>query len=82
MSVIALHTHKKTLNTLSTGCSAVVSGFQGDQCLCSRLQELGLIEGSTICLAYRLSFGGPLAVKVKGATLAIRSEDAACVLVQ
>ena len=72
----------KPLNTLSKGCEGVIGGFQGDQCLCQRLQEMGLIEGASLCVAHKLSFGGAVAVTVKGTTFALRSEDAACVLVR
>lgn len=75
-------TPSRTLDHLSVGSSAVVAGFCGDDCTCARLQAMGFIEGSELCLSQKMSFGGPLAITIRGTKIALRRQDAACLLVK
>lgn len=45
-----------------------------------RLLEMGLLEGSFVEVLYEAPFGGdPLAVRVRGAMIAIRRSEANCI---
>jgi Fe2+ transport system protein FeoA len=48
-----------------------------------RLLELGFLEGSTVELLHEAPFGGdPIAVRVRGATIALRRSEAAWIEVK
>lgn len=61
---------------------AKVIGFSCDEEKESLLLSLGFTPGSIISLVSKVAFGGPLAIKVKGSTIAIRQADAQSILVQ
>ena len=46
-----------------------------------RLIELGVRNGATVEVVRRAPFGGPLAIRVNGGLLALRTENARSVLV-
>ena len=44
---------------------------------CSRLMEMGLLEGSVVEIVHEAPFGGdPIAVRVRGALIALRRNEA------
>jgi ferrous iron transport protein A len=47
----------------------------------ARLRELGFLDGESVQVVARGPGGGPIAVRVGGATFALRAAEAACVLV-
>lgn len=48
-----------------------------------RLMELGMLEGSTVEMKFESPFGGnPFAVRVRGALLALRREEAQMIEVE
>ena len=45
--------------------------------ICARLMEMGLLEGSLVEVVHEAPFGGdPIAVRVRGALIALRRNDA------
>lgn len=57
--------------------------FQEGDDLSQRLMEIGLLEGSTVELVHEAPFGGdPIAVRVRGALIALRRAEAARVTVE
>ncbi len=46
-----------------------------------RLNELGLIVGTTLTLTHKAPFGGTIAFEVRGTLIALRTNDAQCVRV-
>lgn len=71
----------KTLIELNSGEKAVIKGFQQDMPLQSRLVEMGILPGVEIRLVKKSPFNGPVALKVRGYYVSIRSEDASNILV-
>ena len=49
----------------------------------NRLLEMGLIEGSSVEMLHEAPFGGdPIAVRTRGTLIALRRNEAACILVR
>ena len=67
---------ESTLDKLKAGQSGLVTTILGDGGTLSRLMEMGMVSGSTIKLERVSPFGCPLAVRVKGTSVAIRKQDA------
>jgi ferrous iron transport protein A len=76
----------KTLAELKKGQKAEIlsvegAGEGGD--LSRRLMEIGLLEGAGVELVHEAPFGGdPIAVRVRGALIALRRAEAAAVKVK
>ncbi|UJF35749.1 FeoA family protein [Paenibacillus hexagrammi] len=47
-----------------------------------RLSDLGIVEGTTVCLCKALPFGGPCTIESKGQCIAIRRKEALCIQVE
>jgi ferrous iron transport protein A len=51
--------------------------------ICARLMEMGLLEGSLVEVVHEAPFGGdPIAVRVRGAMIALRRNEANHIWVQ
>jgi ferrous iron transport protein A len=61
------------------GTSTRVRGLSGGGAVVARLEEMGFTPGSTVRLVAQAPFGGPLAFDLRGARIALRRVDAACV---
>lgn len=57
-----------------------VTGFCGDSILVERLKELGLFTGLQINFFGKSPFNGPLLFRLGSTVLALRKEEAACLL--
>ncbi len=69
-----------TLATIALGETVYVDDFQGNPLVIDRLQDMGFIPGSKVSLFSTLS--GTMAVEVRGSKIAMRKEDASCVLIR
>lgn len=65
--------------TLPDQRPARVTAVQGSGLLRERLAELGFVPGVEVEVLRRAAFGGPLQVRVRGGTLALRRDEANCV---
>jgi ferrous iron transport protein A len=61
---------------------AEIVGFLDDSMVVARLQELGLHHGLQLTWVGRAPFKGPMLFQFGGTVLALREEEAACVLVK
>lgn len=68
-----------TLVNLPTDTEREIVKLAGEGVLVSRLRELGFIRGETVRVVGRAPFGEPLIVEIRGATVALRKEEAECV---
>lgn len=59
-----------------------VQGFCGDPQIIERLREMGLHQGLEICSVGRAPFGGPLLFRFGNTVLALRTEEAQCMLIE
>lgn len=66
-----------TLNQLPIGKRACVIGLREGCPMRDRLQDLGLMPGSTVFALSRSPLGDPVAYWICGAVIALRREDAA-----
>lgn len=73
-----------TLRALEKGESAIVTGFAaGDLDLETRLREIGFAEGDTVEALHWGLFGrNPMTVRLNGALIAMRKNEAQSVLVE
>ncbi len=60
---------------------ALIEAFCGDPLLCDRLYELGLRPGIFLESSGRAPFGGPFLFRFQNTVLALRSAEAACIVV-
>jgi ferrous iron transport protein A len=64
------------LSQISVGCAAKIAGLELNGLLRRRIQDLGLIPGTTVECIRRGPAGDPTAYAVRGTTVALRKEDA------
>jgi ferrous iron transport protein A len=71
------------LGELKKGQSGSIVRVGGERELLARLLEMGLLEGSRVELVHEAPFGGdPVAVRVRGALIALRRNEANLVEVE
>ncbi len=68
------------LSSKSFGFEGVVKGFSGDEFLLNRLIDLGIVRGEQISVEGRTLFGDYI-VAARGTKIALRKEEARCILV-
>lgn len=72
----------KRLSELKKGDVGVVSAIPSKNELGLRLQELGLIPGTSVQLVRAAPFGDPLQIKLRGYNLTVRSKHVEDILVK
>jgi ferrous iron transport protein A len=70
-----------TLKDLKQGQVAVVKSLSSTGSIRRRLQDIGLIEGTKVKCLQKSPAGDPVAFLIRGAVIALRSEDSSNVLV-
>lgn len=65
---------------IAAGEEAMVVSIGCEPAMRTRLNDLGLLEGSSIRCLFPSAFGDPRAYLVRGASLGIRNQDAALIL--
>ena len=68
-----------TLASLDLDQPAVIRDLQGDPVVVSRLREIGFVRGEAVIAVGRAPFGEPILVELRGAVIALRKAEAACV---
>lgn len=71
----------KKLTELQEGQTAKVDKLLATGSMRRRLLDLGLIEGTRVCCLQKSPAGDPVAYAIRGATIALRSEDSGDILV-
>lgn len=71
-----------SLDQLQVGEKAVVQKILVHGGIKRRLQDIGMIEGTTVQCLQKSPFGDPVAYLIRGAAIALREEDSNCILVQ
>lgn len=69
------------LSCLQEGESAKVVSLLNTGSIKRRLQDLGLVEGTRVQCIQKSPYGDPVAYGIRGAVIALRTEDAQGVLV-
>ncbi|WP_313579399.1 FeoA family protein [Lacrimispora sp.] len=70
------------LTDLKRGQKAVIAKLAAYDDMRRRLQDIGIIEGTTVECLGKSPLGDPTAFLIRGAVIALRSEDSGRVLVQ
>jgi ferrous iron transport protein A len=70
------------LTDLKRGQKAVIAKLAAYDDMRRRLQDIGLIEGTTVECLGKSPLGDPTAFLIRGAVIALRSEDSGRVLIQ
>ncbi len=73
--------HPLCLNDMAVGEHAVISSLQSTGSMRRRLLDIGLIENTSVECLGRSPGGDPSAFFIRGAVIAIRSEDCANILI-
>ncbi|MGI6575410.1 MAG: FeoA family protein [bacterium] len=76
------HAVAKPLGHLTPGTQVLVVQLKGQGAIRHRLLDLGITPGTKIQILYRSPLGDPTAYLIRGATIALRSEEANLILVQ
>ncbi len=74
--------NERTLKDIGVGESAVVLRLRTHGSMRRRLLDIGLTEGTAVQCVGRSPAGDPAAYLIRGAVIAIRSEDSCDVLIQ
>ena len=69
------------LSDMERGQSAKVIKLCADGGIRRRLQDIGIVEGTRIECLQKSPLGDPIAFLIRGAVIALRSEDSSCVLI-
>ena len=64
-----------TLSSLKVGQTATVKKLHSTGSMRRRLQDIGLIEGTRVECLQKSPAGDPIAFLIRGAVIALRSED-------
>lgn len=70
------------LNTIKLGSSCIVNLLTADGMIRRRFLDLGLINGTEVTALTKSPSGDPVAYLIRGAVIALRSEDASKILVE
>ena len=73
---------KMDLSKLEQGECAVVLDINSDTGMRRRLQDIGLIKGTNVICMQKSPLGDPVAYLIRGAVIALRSEDSSCVQIK
>lgn len=73
--------NEKSLNELNAGQTARVKKLLLTGSMRRRLQDIGLIEGTEVECLQKSPGGDPVAYLIRGAVIALRSEDSSKVFV-
>ena len=68
------------LNELKVGQRGTVSQLLSDTSMRRRLQDIGLIKGTKVECIQKSPSGDPIAFLIRGAVIALRTEDSSSVL--
>lgn len=71
-----------SLNTLRVGESGQIIKLGNADGMRRRLQDIGLVEGTTVSCVQKSPWGDPAAYLIRGAVIALRASDASHILVQ
>lgn len=71
----------KSLNSIEPGERAVISEIKSTEGMRRRLLDIGMIPGTEIECVGRSPSGDPKAFLIRGAVIAIRSEDSAGIII-
>lgn len=77
-----MNEHHLTLERIAEGQTARVSSLLSTGSMRRRLQDIGLIEGTDITCLQKSPAGDPVAYLIRGAVIALRSEDSSQIVVQ
>ena len=70
------------LNDIKLGSSCIIKKINLDGSIKRRLLDIGLIEGTKVSNVLESPFEDPVAYLIRGAVIAIRSEDSKNILVE
>lgn len=79
--VAILKAPKEQPTTITAGSNGIVSQFT-DQQIGIKLLAMGVLPGSRLQVVRQAPFGGGMIVKVDHNFLALRAEEAACILLK
>ena len=68
---------REFLNALQVGERGIVAQVEGEPAMRRRLMDLGLVPGTVVTCRLISPAGDPAAYQIRGATIALRSRDAA-----
>lgn len=71
-----------TLSSLAEGTTATVRAMNNSGSMRRRLMDMGLIEGTRVICLHRSPAGDPTAYLIRGAVIALRSEDTGKIMVE
>lgn len=69
-----------TLADQANQYEGIILDLKGDPVLLTRLRELGFIRGEKVRIEGRAPFGEPLMIEIRGAVVALRRNEAECIL--
>jgi len=71
----------KSLDHLKSGQSGRLASVSGDPALAQRLMAMGLLPGQPLVRRQQAPLSGPIKIHSASSVIALRTKDAACVVV-
>lgn len=71
-----------TLDALDEGASGRVTGLTIKGPMRRRLQDIGLVDGTKVVCLKKSPSGDPVAYLIRGAVIALRSDDSSGILIE
>lgn len=71
-----------SLNTLREGESGEIIKLTSEGGMRRRLQDIGMVKGTTVSCLLKSPWGDPAAYLIRGAVIALRASDASDILVK
>ncbi len=72
----------RTLSKLNPDECGIVATVGGEHSMKRRLYDLGIVPGTKITCIYKAPLGDPKAYFVRGATIALRSDDSSNIILE
>ena len=69
------------LTELNEGQFAIIRSIEKED-FSLKLLEMGLVPGETVCMENNKKSNNPIIVKLEGASISLRTEEAECVVVE
>lgn len=74
--------HQTALTELTKGTNGIIKDITANDSIRRRLQDIGFIRGAEVICIGKSPLGDPTAYRVKGTTVALRSEEASRILIE
>lgn len=81
LTVVASNQQNSPIDTLKKGQMGIISHFSDDQ-MATKLMAMGILPGSVVTIIRSAPFGGGFYVKIDTMVIALRKQEARCIILK